>query len=418
MIRSLNDSIHSHKPSLKGPTMVSRRMQQVQSPIIPIVGEWIRATPGTHSLGQGVVHWGPPKEALEAAARFGRAKNGGGSGGAESREHMYSPVGGLPPLVDALEQKLWQQNRIKVMPASRLVVTAGGNMAFMNAALAIADPGDEIILNAPYYFNHEMALAIAGIKPVIVPTLDDYQPDLDAIRDAITDGTRAVVTISPNNPTGAIYPEETLYEINQLCRDAGIYHISDEAYEYFTYGAAAHFSPASIAEAADYTISLFSLSKSHGFASWRIGYMVIPEELHTAIKKIQDTILICPPNISQQAALAAISSGPEFVRRHVTALESSRNLVLEMLDPLGDFLVPGPAQGAFYVYARLFTDIPALRLAEQLVRQYRVAVIPGETFGSTFPAMRIAYAAMSKDILHEALTRFANGIRELLSSRS
>src|SRR5262249_9123741 len=149
---------------------------------------------------------------------------------------------------------------------SRLVITAGGNMAFMNALLAIADPGDEIILQAPYYFNHEMAVTMANCRPVLVATDANYQLQPDAIAAALTSRTRAVVTISPNNPTGAVYPEAALRAVNELCRRHGVFHIHDEAYEYFVYGGARHFSPGSIPGAGAHTISLYSMSKAYGFA--------------------------------------------------------------------------------------------------------------------------------------------------------
>ena len=118
------------------------------------------------------------------------------------------------------------------------MVTAGGNMAFVHAVLAITGPDDEVILPVPFYFNHEMAIQMAGCRVVPVATDSRYQLDVDAIRAAMTPRTRAVVTISPNNPTGAVFPERALRDVNTLCRDRGIYHISDEAYEYFTYGSA------------------------------------------------------------------------------------------------------------------------------------------------------------------------------------
>ena len=126
------------------------------------------------------------------------------------------------------------------------MVTAGGNQAFLNVVLGILDPGDEVILPVPYYFNHEMAITMANARPVLAPTDSDYQLDLGALRSAITPRTRAIVTVSPNNPSGAVYPEGALRAVNALCAEHGIYHISDEAYEYFTFDDARHFSPASI----------------------------------------------------------------------------------------------------------------------------------------------------------------------------
>ncbi len=280
----------------------------VQAPIIPILGEWIRQSPGTISLGQGMVGYGPPPEALAAVPPFL----------AEPGAHRYGPVEGLPALVDALAHKLTAENRLD-LSRSRVVVTAGGNLAFMNAVLAVADPGDEVILQAPYYFNHEMAVVMAGCRPVVVPTDARYQLQVDAIAAAITPRTRAVVTISPNNPSGAVYPEADLRAVNALCAARGVWHIHDEVYEYFTYGLP-HFSPASMPGADAHTISLYSLSKAYGFASWRIGYMTVPETLWVAVNKIQDTLLICPPHVSQAAAVGALGAGRAYCDGHIAAL--------------------------------------------------------------------------------------------------
>ncbi|MCE2485210.1 MAG: aminotransferase class I/II-fold pyridoxal phosphate-dependent enzyme [Desulfurellaceae bacterium] len=211
----------------------SRRMQAVQSPIIPVVAELIRATPGTLSLGQGVAYYGPPPQALEAVRDFE----------ADPDNHKYKLVQGIDPLLEVIDEKLRYDNGMALDDGQRIVVTAGGNMAFMNALMAITDPGDEVILPLPYYFNHEMAIGMVNCRAVCVPTDAHYQLRLDALSRAITERTRAVVTVSPNNPAGVVYPEADLRAVNRLCRQAGIYHISDEAYEYFTYDGAHHFSP-------------------------------------------------------------------------------------------------------------------------------------------------------------------------------
>ena len=215
------------------------------------------------------------------------------------------------------------------------MVTAGANMAFMHAVLAISEPGDEIILPVPFYFNHEMAIQMAGCRAVAVRTDASYRPDLDAIGRAITDRTRAIVTISPNNPTGAVFPAALLREVNNLCRDRGLYHISDETYEYFTYGSARHLSPGSLPGAAAHTISIYSLSKAYGMAGWRIGYVVYPDDLTPAMLKIQDTILICPTVVAERAALAALDVGRPYCDPHVRELATIRQIVLDALGTLG-----------------------------------------------------------------------------------
>jgi aspartate/methionine/tyrosine aminotransferase len=380
-------------------------MQCVQSPIIPVVAEWIRQHPGTISLGQGVVGYGPPPEAMAQLQGFGT----------EPDSHKYKPVVGLPELLQAFEQKLQAENGIALGDDSRLVITAGGNMAFMNALLAIADPGDELILQTPYYFNHEMAVTMASCRPVLVPTDANYQLQPDAIRQAITPRTRAVVTISPNNPTGAVYPEAALRAVNELCRERGIFHIHDEAYEYFVYGGARHFSPGSLAGAGGHTISLYSLSKAYGFASWRIGAMVVPADLLTAVRKIQDTILICAPVISQVAAVGALQAGRAYCQQHLQRIAEVREGVRQELGTLGKVCEVPPADGAFYFLLRLRTALAPLDLTERLIRNHRVAVIPGNAFGLEHGChLRIAYAALQKEAVAEGIGRLVRGIRETL----
>jgi aspartate/methionine/tyrosine aminotransferase len=382
----------------------SRRLEAVQAPVIPIVGRWTAETPGTISLGQGVVSYEPPKEAIEAARRFGGTLS----------DHRYGPVEGLPPIVEAIEAKLARENHIVVRPASRVLVTAGGNQAFMNAVLAITDPDDEIVLLVPYYFNHEMAVVMAGVKAVAVPTTSEYQLDLRAIEDAITPRTRAVVTVSPNNPTGAVYPAAALRAVNALCRDRGVFHIHDEAYEYFTYGGVEPFSPGSLPDAAGHTISLFSLSKAYGMASWRIGYMVIPEVLHEAVNKIQDTILICPPSVSQHAAIAAIDVGRTFAGAHVARFDTMRRMIFEALSPPDvPCDVPSP-DGAFYYLVRVHSTLDSMTLCERLIREHRVATIPGSAFADPSPcSVRISYGALDADSVIEGLRRLVGGLQAL-----
>ncbi len=380
-------------------------MRMVQTPVIPVVGRLIQDNPGTISLGQGVVGYPPPPEAIEAVAGFA----------ADPDNHKYGPVEGIPALLEAIRAKLAADNGIALTDDSRIVVTAGGNMAFANAVLAITDPGDEVILLEPYYFNHRMAVTIAGCRPIAVPTDAAHQPVVSRIEAAITSRTRAVVTVSPNNPSGAVYPEAALRAINALCRERGVYHVHDEAYEYFVYDGARHVSPASEPGAAGHTISLFSLSKSYGFASWRIGYMVVPAPLFAAVCKIQDTILICPPVISQFAALGAMSVGKAYCEQQLVETTRVRRLVLYALAGIADLCEIPRAEGAFYLLVRIRTRLDSMALVERLVREYRVAAIPGSTFGVTSEcALRISYGALTRDTVAEGLGRLVRGIRAVV----
>jgi aspartate/methionine/tyrosine aminotransferase len=383
---------------------VAKRLQQVQDPVIPIVGEWVRSNPGTLSLGQGVVFYDPPREITEGLETFW----------ADPLNHRYKLVQGIDPLLEAISHKILSENGIQADPRKRVVVTAGSNMAFMHAIMAIAEQGDEVILPKPYYFNHEMALSMLGIEPRLIEPGPDMLPSIQDLEAALTERTRAVVTVSPNNPSGAVYPRPLLEAINVWCRNHGLYHISDEAYEYFHYDGSTHFSPGSLPSASDHTLSLFSLSKSYGFASWRIGYMVIPPQLLAPIQKIQDTNLICAPVISQFAAARAIQIGPQYCQPHLETINRIRKSFIKALSSLEPWLQIVPAKGAFYLLLRLEVDRSSLEVVRWLIEQHHIALIPGTAFGLEQACyLRVAYGAFDEVTATKALERLIAGLEQL-----
>ncbi len=379
-------------------------IDKVQSPIIPTVAAWVRGTPGTLSMGQGMVAYPPPSEIMQACCDFGRAVG----------DHLYGASLGEPRLLAAITAKLLAENAIDCAQGAQVMVTAGANMAFLNVLLAILDPGDEVILPVPYYFNQEMAIRMLNGVPVTVPTTADYQLCLEDIKAAITPKTRAILTVSPNNPTGAVYSEADLRAVNALCRTHGIYHISDEAYEYFLYDGAQHFSPGSIPGAAAHTISLYSLSKAYGFASWRIGYAVVPEALIPALLKVQDTNLIAPPLITQAAALAALDVGSSYCKVQLQKLEQQRAQVLNSLHSSKLLFPMAQTQGAFYQFVRLKTERNDLELVRLLIQEYKVAAIPGCAFGMHDDVyLRISYGMLARECMQLAMARLLKGLEQL-----
>ncbi len=378
------------------------RMNAVQAPIIPFVGSLVNDNPGTINLGQGIVDYPPPAAVKEAINRcLDKPLN-----------HRYQWVDGIPALTSIIGQKLASENSIAPSSQRATVVTAGSNMGFLQAMLAITDPGDEVIILSPYYFNHEMAIRIADATPVIVETDENHHPVYDNIAAAVTAKTRAVVTVSPNNPTGALYSREMLTAINMLCRNKGIYHINDEAYEYFVYDGAEHFSPASIKNSADHTLSLFSLSKTYGMASWRIGYMLLPAHLVAAIRKVQDTNLICAPVISQHAAVAALKCGRNFCAPHIARLATTRLAIINQLQQYREQISYAKPHGAFYFLIKADQSLAMLPLTQRLIEQHRVAAIPGSTFGIEDGCyFRVAYGALSPAEISEGIKRLAAGLK-------
>ncbi len=382
----------------------SKRIQSVQRPLIPIVGQWIAEHPGTISLAQGVAHYQPPQTIAEASFLADSA----------AELHRYGAAAGQAELLQLLATKLEQENAIDLKNRV-LYCTAGANMAFINAVLAIVDVGEEVILPTPFYFNHEMAIEMAGCNVICVPTKSDYQLDIEAIEKAITPRTRAVVTVSPNNPTGAVYCERVLVELNRLCLERNIYHIHDETYEYFVYGDSRHFSPASCDGSEENTIAIYSMSKAYSMAGWRVGYMVVPAHLDMAIKKVQDTNLICPPIVCQHAARAALHAGKSWCEASKAAIVRNRTIVCDALAGLDDrfrFIEP---QGAFYVLLSCTGSLTDVDLVREVIAQYGVATLPGSAFGiKDACVLRISFGGLAEDGVVAGMKRLNKGLSQLV----
>ncbi|MBT3345242.1 MAG: pyridoxal phosphate-dependent aminotransferase [Gemmatimonadetes bacterium] len=380
-------------------------MEAVQAPVIPDVAALLRECPDAISLGQGVVHYPPPPQVFSAVRDFG----------SNAADHHYRDAAGIPELREGLRAKLTRDNGITLDDgAQSIFVTAGSNMAFYHIVLCLCDPGDEVVVMSPFYFNHEMAIVMANARPVMARTDDAFGLQPEAVEAVLTPRTRAIVTISPNNPSGAVYDADALRQINDLCQQRGIVHISDEAYEYFTYDEAEHLSPGSLPESAQHTVSLFSFSKSHALANWRVGYMVVPNWLLRGLQKSQDTILICPPVISQVAALGALSAGREYCQPFIDELARVRSMALEHLAILGERCKVPTADGAFYLLARLDSPLTPMQLVERLVREHGVAAIPGSGFGLDACHLRIAYGALDADSVEEGMNRLVRGLQSIL----
>jgi len=377
------------------------RLNAVQNPVIPIMGELILQSPGTLSLGQGMVHWGPPPQALQAARE---AIDDGDL-------HAYGPMAGDQALRDAVGR--WLQHHHKLdLAGSAVLITTGSNMAFHAIAQVLCDPGDECILPVPYYFNHAMAIQLAGGVPVAVEA--GVIPDPERLAAAITPRTRAIVTISPNNPSGAVFPRAVLEAINRLCADRGLLHISDEAYALFAHGDAAVWSPGQGSGSGAHTVTLGSLSKSYGMAGWRIGWAVVPERLLEAIAKVQDTIQICPPRLNQRAAAGALAAGAPWCQTRIQGLGQQRRQVLAALDQANaPWRLLAPPDGAFYALLQLDSPLSGDAAMERLIREHRVALVSGDSFGLRGCCLRLSYGMLQAVDLAEALDRLRHGLLAL-----
>ncbi|SBO41847.1 aminotransferase class I/II-fold pyridoxal phosphate-dependent enzyme [Cyanobium sp. NIES-981] len=429
-------------PAGPGP---AARLEAVLRPVIPELAALVARTPGTLSLAQGMVGWGPPAAVAEAVGEAFRDAVGevvgeavgevvAAAAAAGAPLDHYGAVAGDPELLAALATLLRGHHGID-LSASTLMATAGSNMAFHAIAQVICDSEAEVILPLPYYFNHVMAIQLAGGRPV--PVDAGLIPDPDRLAAAITPRTRAIVTVSPNNPSGVVMPRSVLAEINALCARHGLLHISDEAYALFVHGTEPHWSPGALPGSGTHTVTLQTLSKAYGMAGWRVGFMAAPRQLAEALAKVQDTVLICPPRLMQRAAVAALEAGPAWCAPHIRALADRRRQLLAAVagaraEGLPLRLLAQP-EGAFYgllaVEAGGWAGAAGggLALMRQLVLEHRVATIAGECFGLAAPAcgvsvggavLRLSYGLLSESELEEALRRLFAGVRALVRQRS
>ena len=351
------------------------RMAAVADPVIARVGALVRQRPGALSLAQGMVAWGPPPGVRQAVVAALEA--------ADHRLDRYGPVQGEEPLLEAVRRELADVRGLD-LGDSDLLVTAGSNMAFSAIAQVLCDPGDEVLLPLPFYFNHAMAIRLAGGVPV--PVAAGLVPDPERLAAAITSRTRAIVTISPNNPSGVVTPPAVLAAINGLCERHGLLHVSDEAYADFVHGPVAHRGPGRLPGSGGHTVSLFSLSKAYGMAGWRVGYAAVPRQLMGALAKVQDTVLISPPQVSQgrrwpPSTPVPPGAGPASWPWGIGAASCSRRWRRPGVTAELAWSCLGPPDGAFYGLLRFSSRLGGLRVMERLVLEHGVAALPGESFG-------------------------------------
>ncbi|MER3451001.1 MAG: aspartate aminotransferase [Thermus sp.] len=316
----------------------------------------------------------------------------------------YAPPAGIPELREALAEKFRRENGLAVAP-EETIVTVGGKQALFNLFQALLDPGDEVIVLAPYWVSYPEMVRLAGGVPVEVATRpeDGFVPDPEAVRRAITPRTKALVVNSPNNPTGAVYPQEVLEALARLAVEHDFYLVSDEIYEHLIYEGA-HFSPGTLAP--ENTITVNGAAKAFAMTGWRIGYACGPRGVIKAMADISSQSTTSPDTIAQWAALEALTNleaSQAFIQMARKAYQKRRDLLLEGLSALG--LKAVRPSGAFYVL--LNTDAFAedeIQAAERLL-EARVAVVPGTDFAA-YRHVRLSYAT-SEENLKKALGRMA-----------
>lgn len=343
------------------------------------------------SLGQALPGFPPPPSALEAARRAL----------VDPDTHRYSPDAGLLSLREALLQKL----HIDATPES-VIVTAGGNQAFMLAAMTVVDSGDEVVLAAPYFVNHEMALCSIGATPVEAP-LDQaagFRARWPDIEPHLTTRTRAVVLCTPSNPTGAVIAADDLAVIVRELSSRGIVLICDETYLHFVFDGS-HASAAAMPDWGKNVIVVGTFSKSFAMTGWRVGYLLADPRICDEAIKIQDAMIICAPVVSQIAIEAAIREDWNYMESFHGELLRRRSALSEGLAAIPGLTWTSTA-GGFFAFVRVENSHDSRALADTILDRAHVVTIPGAAFGRSGEGfLRLSYGAASVEELTDACGR-------------
>lgn len=335
--------------------------------------------------------------------------------------HRYSPAVGLPALRQAIADSTLRSSNYKVDPA-QIVVTNGGKQAVYQAFASIIDPGDEVLLPAPYWTTYPEAISLAGgtAVEVFAGTEAGFLVTVEQLEAARTEKTRALVLCSPSNPTGAVYSPEQIEKIGKWAVEHGIWIISDDIYQHLVYdGVTAPCLPALVPEAAETTIIVSGVAKTYAMTGWRVGWLIAPADIAKAAANLQSHLSSNVANVSQRAAIAALTGPQEPIEQMRAAFDRRRRRTVELLNAIDGFHCPTP-KGAFYAYVdvtavlgktiRGRTPQTSVELAELILEEAEVAVVPGEAFGPS-GYLRLSYATSDENI-EEGIGRIARLISE------
>jgi aminotransferase len=349
------------------------------------------------SLGQALPYFPPPPSAVRAAREALSLP----------QVHAYSTDPGRPSLRRALAERLQRETGADCGPED-LVITAGANHAFATAITTLVDPGDEVVLPAPYFTNHYMQVQASGAIAVEAPLADQktYDVTWDDVARALTPRTRAVVLCNPSNPTGAIITRANGERIVRELASRDMWVISDETYMQFVYDDT-YWSAVSVSDWRRNVVVIGTFSKSFAMMGWRVGFMLADRDVCEQATKIQDAMIICAPTISQLAAEAAVNEDWDYARGFRTEFTRRRARVAERVAHIRG-LEWSPAAGGFFAFVRVDGCSDSIALASRLLEEAHVVTIPGAAFGrSGEGCLRLSYGSVAAVDLERALERLA-----------
>jgi len=361
-------------------------------------------------FGAGEPDFPTPAHVVEAAQ----------AAAADPANHRYTPAAGLPELREAIAAKAMVDAPGLEASAGMVTVSNGGKHALFSLFLALLDPGDEVIIPAPYWVSYPEMVTFAQGVPVAVGTdvASGFRASVDQLEAARTPRTKALVFVSPSNPTGAVYPPEEVAAIGRWAAEHGIWVITDEIYQQLVYGDAVFSSlPVMAPEAAERTVVINGVAKSYAMTGWRVGWSIAPSALAKGLAVLQSQSTSNVANVSQRAALAALTGPQDAVAEMREAFDRRRRTAVRMLQAIDGVQVAEP-EGAFYVFPDVSGVLgrtiagtlveSTLQLADVLLDVAKVAVVPGEAFGAP-GSLRLSYALGDAD-LEEGLARLGDAL--------
>jgi aspartate/methionine/tyrosine aminotransferase len=357
-------------------------------------------------FGAGEPDFPTPPHIVEAAVAACR----------DPKNHVYTPAGGLPELKDAIAAKTRRDSGFECA-SSQVLVTNGGKHAVFTAFAALCDPGDEVICPAPYWTTYPEAITLAGGVPVVVDTADEtsFKVTVDQLEAAYTDRTKAILFVSPDNPSGAVYTEAETRAIGEWALERGVWVITDEIYEHLTYGPHTFSSmPVLVPDLADQCLILNGVAKTYAMTGWRVGWLIGPDDVVKAATNFQSHATSNVSNVAQRAAIAALNGGLDDVAMMRSAFERRGTTMHAMLSDIDGVSCMQP-QGAFYCFPNVSGLLgrelggavanSSLELADLVLEKSKVAFVPGEAFGA--PGYARFSFALGDDDLAEGIGRIA-----------
>jgi len=378
---------------------ITVKANQLRAEGVPVIG-----------YGAGEPDFATPQAIVEAAVEAA----------GDPKSHRYSPAAGQPALRQAIASKTLRDSGYKIDP-SQVVVTNGGKQAVYLTCQVLLDPGDEVLLPAPYWVTYPEAIALAGGIPVPVPTEEasNFTVTIASLDAAVTASTKMLIFVSPSNPTGSVYTEEQVREVGEWAAERGIWVMTDEIYEHLVYGEAEfHSLPVLVPEIADRCVIVNGVAKTYAMTGWRVGWMIGPAEVASGATRVQSHLSSNVNNVAQAAALEAVSGSLDAVVTMREAFDRRRMTMHEMLNAMDGVTCLEP-QGAFYAFPNLQgllnrplrgrTATTTMELAALLLDEVSVAIVPGEAFGAPGYA-RFSFALSDEDLV-EGLERIAALVR-------